>query len=48
MNQRFAVLFATAAVALAVPLAATVAEEAAKSGAEVKIPAGQKLFLENS
>jgi len=48
VNQRFAVLFATAAVALAVPLAATVAEEAAKSGAEVKIPAGQKLFLENS
>jgi cbb3-type cytochrome oxidase cytochrome c subunit len=48
VNQRFAVLLATAAVALAVPLAATVAEEAAKSGAEVKIPAGQKLFLDNS
>lgn len=48
MNQRFAVLLATAAVALAVPLAATVAEEAAKSDAEVKIPAGQKLFLDNS
>lgn len=47
MNQRFAVLLATAAVALAVPLAATVAEEAAKSDAEAKIPAGQKLFLDN-
>lgn len=48
MNQRFAVLLATAAVALAVPLAATLAEEAAKSDADAKIPAGQKLFLANS
>ncbi len=48
MNQRLAVLLATAAVALAVPLAATVAEEAAKSDADAKIPAGQKLFLDNS
>ncbi|HET9939598.1 MAG TPA: cbb3-type cytochrome c oxidase subunit II [Candidatus Eisenbacteria bacterium] len=52
MNQRFAVLLATAAVALAVPLAATVAEEAAKADVaakadEAKIPAGQKLFLDN-
>jgi cytochrome c len=47
VNQRFAVLLATAAVALAVPLAATVAEEAAKADAEAKIPAGQKLFLDN-
>lgn len=52
MNQRFAVLLATAAVALAVPLAATVAEEAAKGDVaakadEAKIPAGQKLFLDN-
>ena len=47
MNQRFAVLLATAAVALAVPLAATVAEEAAKANTEAKIPAGQKLFLDN-
>lgn len=47
MNQRFAVLLATAAVALAVPLAATVAEEAAKADTEAKIPAGQKLFLDN-
>jgi cbb3-type cytochrome oxidase cytochrome c subunit len=46
VNQRFAVLLATAAVALAVPLAATVAEEAAKADTEVKIPAGQKLFLD--
>ncbi|HEX5031284.1 MAG TPA: cbb3-type cytochrome c oxidase subunit II [Candidatus Eisenbacteria bacterium] len=52
MNQRFAMLLATAAVALAVPLAATVAEEAAKADVaakadEAKIPAGQKLFLDN-
>jgi cbb3-type cytochrome oxidase cytochrome c subunit len=47
VNQRFAVLFATAAVALAVPLAATVAEEAAKADTKAKIPAGQKLFLDN-
>ena len=47
MNQRFALLLATAAVALAVPLAATVAEEAAKAEGEAKIPAGQKLFLDN-
>jgi cbb3-type cytochrome oxidase cytochrome c subunit len=47
VNQRFAVLLATAAVALAVPLAATVAEEAAKADTEAKIPAGQKLFLDN-
>jgi len=47
VNQRFAVLLATAAVALAVPLAATVAEEAAKADTQAKIPAGQKLFLDN-
>jgi cbb3-type cytochrome oxidase cytochrome c subunit len=54
VNQRFAVLLATAAVALAVPLATTVAEEAAKPKeeaakpkTEAKIPAGQKLFLDN-
>ena len=52
MNQRFAMLLATAAVALAIPLASTVAEEAAKADVaakadEAKVPAGQKLFLDN-
>ena len=51
MNQRLGVLLAMAAVALAVPLAATLAQEAAKTETattdEAKIPAGQKLFLDN-
>jgi cbb3-type cytochrome oxidase cytochrome c subunit len=45
VKQRIAVLLATAAAALALPLAVTVAEEGAKTDADAKVPEGQKIFV---
>ena len=55
MNKRFPLLLATAATALLVPIAVTVAQEAAKTEvkaeakteAVAKIPEGQKIFLDS-
>ena len=47
MNQRLAVLLATAAAALAFPLAVTVAEEGAETDAGAKVPEGQKIFVDS-
>ena len=55
MSQRFPLLLATAATALLLPVAVTVAQEAAKTEAkaeakteaEIKIPEGQKIFMDS-
>jgi cbb3-type cytochrome oxidase cytochrome c subunit len=49
VKQRIAVLLVTAAAALALPLAVTVADEAAKTDADAnaKVPEGQKIFIAN-